>query len=290
VATGELLNLACPSFDSAGPRLANQQTTAGGLITEPKVTAIYQLVPPLAATASFGVGATSLDATQINQNEQAPFNQILAAEAGLKVHRALDRADLSGRLIGYFTHTNADLYFNPDQGRLTPSGSTERGGGVFEARLSGPWYDELASATYAYAVYDADGTLVPYVPNLVARSDTAVFHPLPWRIADHPLIGRAGLGLNFIGERALPLGQFAAPTFVVNASAKVRWDFVEIGLDIQNLLNRQNALGELFYASYFPHGAGLSYPTLAPVESFTAAPPLTILATLSLILDKENDR
>ena len=176
-----------------------------------------------AGTASVGIGATSQDATQISQDEQTPFTQITAAEAGVKYHLRLDRADLSSRLLGYFTHTSADLFFNPDLGRLTPTGPTERGGGVFEARLSGPWYDELASATYAYAIYDADGTLVPYIPNLVARSDTVFFHALPWRIADHRLVGKVGLGLNYVGERPLPLGQFAAPTFVVNASAKLRW-------------------------------------------------------------------
>ena len=204
-------------------------------------------------------------------------------------HR-VERADLSGRLIGYFTHTSADLFFDPDLGRLAPTGPTERGGGVFEARLAGPWYDELASATYAYAIYDADGTLVPYIPNLIARSDTVVFHKLPWRIADHPLLGKAGLGLNYVGQRALPLGQFASPTFVMNASAKLRWSFLELGVEGQNLLNTQYPLSEFFYASYFPHGTGISYSTLAPVESFTAAPPLTIMATLSVIFDKENDR
>ena len=290
VALGELLNEACPNFDSAGTRLPNQQITAAGLMTEPKATLIYQIVPSLAATASFGLGATSQDATAISQNEQAPFNQITAGEAGVKYQHRFERTDLSGRLIGYFTHTQADLIFNPDLGRLSPTGPTERGGAVGELRLSGPWYDELASATYAYAIYDSDGSLVPYVPNLIARSDTVVFHSLPWRLADHPIVGKVGLGLNYVGERALPLGQTASPTFVMNASAKLRWSFVELGIEGENLLNAQYPLSEFFYASYFPHGTGLSYPTLAPIESFTAAPPLTVLATLSLIFDKENDR
>jgi TonB family protein len=287
---GLLPNVACPNFDNAGNRLPNQQITAAGLITEPKATALYQFLPTLAGTASVGIGATSQDATQISQNEMAPFTQIIAAEAGVKYHRRFQLADLSGRLIGYYTHTSADLYFDPDLGRLTPTGPTDRGGGVFEARLAGPWYDELASATYAYAIYDSDGSLVPYIPNLIARSDTVLFHKLPWRIADHPLLGKVGLGLNYIGQRALPLGQFAAPTFVMNASAKVRWSFIELGVEGENLLNTQYALSEFFYASNFPHGSGVSYPTLAPGEAFTAAPPLTIMATLSLIFDKENDR
>jgi outer membrane receptor protein involved in Fe transport len=117
-----------------------------------------------------------------------------------------------------------------------------------------------------------------------------VYRRLPWRFADHGFLGKAGLGLNYVGQRALPLGQFAAPTFVMDASVKVRWSFLELGIEGKNLLNSQYPLSEFFYASYFPHSSAITYPTLAPVESFTAAPPLTILATLSLIFDKENDR
>jgi iron complex outermembrane receptor protein len=290
IATGELPNVACPSFDSAGPRLNTQKVIASGLVTEPKVTAIYQFIPTFSGTASFGIGGSSQDASQISQDEQTPFTQIVAAEAGVKYHRRFERSDLSGRLIGYYTHTSAGLFFNPNLGRLTPTGPTERGGAVFEARYAGAWFDELVSGTYAYAIYGADGTLVPYVPKLIARSDTVVYHSLPWRIADHPVIGKAGLGLNYVGQRALPLGQFASPTFVVNASAKVRWSIFEVGVEGRNLLNSQYPLSEFFYASYFPHSSGITYPTLAPVEAFTAAPPFTILATLSLIFDKESDR
>ena len=238
------LNVPCQSLDLAGPRLPSQTTTASGFVTEPKGTVLYQLDKAFTATASAGIGAQSLDARYITQDEIAPFSQLWALEAGVLYHRRSAELDLSGRLVAYYTHVNQELIFDPNEGRLNQSGGTSRGGGVFSMRAVGSWFDELLSATYAYAVYDVGGTLVPYVPNLIARSDTAVFHPLPWSIADHQLTGRAGLGLSYIGERALPYGPIrTTPTFVVDASAKVRWDFLELGIDeVQNLLNTQYPL------------------------------------------------
>jgi iron complex outermembrane recepter protein len=281
------LNVPCQSLDLAGPRLPSQTTTASGFVTEPKGTVLYQLDKAFTATASAGIGAQSLDARYITQDELAPFAELWALEAGVLYHQRSAQLDLNGRLVGYYTHVAQELIFDPNQGRLDQSGGTSRGGGVFSMRATGPWFDELLSATYAYAVFDTGGTLVPYVPNLIARSDTAVFHPLPWSISDHQLTGRAGLGLSYVGQRALPYGQSAAPTFVVDASAKVRWDFLELGIDGQNLLNTQYPLSQFFYASSFNRAA---YPTLVPVEHFTAAPPLAVYVTLAFILDQESDR
>jgi iron complex outermembrane receptor protein len=281
------VNVPCQSLDQAGARLPNQRTTAAGLITEPKGTVLYQFNRSFTATASAGIGAQSLDARYISQDELAPLAQLWALEAGVLYHRRSESLDLNGRLVGYFTHVDQDLVFNPNAGRLNQTGGTSRGGGVFALRAIGSWFDELASATYAYAVYDADGSLVPYVPDLIARSDTAVFHALPWSIADHQLTGRAGLGLSYVGRRALPYGQFAAPTFVMDASAKLRWNFLELGIYGQNLLNTQYPLSEFFYASYFGR---TRYPTLVPVEHFTAAPPFAAYVTLAFIFDRESDR
>jgi hypothetical protein len=265
-----------------------------------------KIVPALTVTGSFGIGAQSIDAPQVIQDQLTPFSKVTAGEGGLLYHERLSRpespsgdgeeddwlplrpVDINIRLIGYYTYVDHDLIFDPSLGRLSPTGGTRRRGGVMALRIVGPWFDEAASATYAYATY-GDGTLVPYVPNLVIRSDTAVFKRLPWQLIDRPVTVRAGVGLNFVGERALPLGQVASPTFVLDASAKIRWSFFELGIIGQNLLNAQYPLSEFFYASYWQH-PGQMYPTLTPVEHFTAAPPLTILATLSILFDKESMR
>src|SRR5208283_5301263 len=138
-----------------------------------------------------------------------------------------------------------------------------------------------------YATFDGTHTLVPYVPNIVARSDTVIFGRLPWRLADHAITGSLGLGLNYVGFRALPLGQAANPTFVVNASGTLRWSFFQLSVNLQNLLNSQYPLTEFFYASYFQH---TPYPSLTSNEHFTAASPFSVLFGLAIILDKESDR
>ena len=129
---------------------------------------------------------------------------------------------------------------------------------------------------------------MPYVPIWLARSDTAVFGPLPsLRLDDHPFLGTVGLGLNFIGTRALPFSQSADPTLEVDLSASLRWYFFKLGVIVQNLADTRYPLSQFFYASDFHSRA---YPTLAPASAFTAAAPRTVLLTLALILDKESDR
>jgi TonB family protein len=293
---GEPLDVLCPAFDSAGPRQPDTRVTATGTITEPKATVLVQLPAGLQATGSVGVGAQSLDAVYISENQNAPFSQLTAAEAGVLFSHGVFLADhdpdssrpdiqITARAIGYYTHVGLDLIFDPLQGRLSESTGTSRDGVVLVGQLASSWFNELASFTYAYATFDDTHALVPYVPDIVARSDTSVVHALPWQIDGHALVGRAGVGLNYVGSRALPLGQFSAPTFTIDASAGVRWRFVDLGVQAFNLLDTKYALTEYFYASDFHNGP--IYPTLAPTLNFTAAPPLTVLFTLGLRLGKD---
>jgi hypothetical protein len=219
------------------------------------------------------------------QDEQAPLVSISAEEGGVLYHQALGSFDGSARLVYYRTHVGQDLVFDPNQGRLSLSSGTTRQGMVAATRWTNGLLDELASFTYAYATFDSDGTLVPYVPNIVARSDTVLSGRLPWRLADHAFTGSLGLGMSFVGNRALPLGQTASPTFVMDASASLRWDFVKLSLLAENLTNARYPLSEFFYASNFQHQ---QFATLVPTEHFTAAPPFSILLRLALILDKES--
>jgi TonB family protein len=283
------LNPICPSYDSTGPRLPTERDTATALVTEPKVTVLAQVARPLTLTASYGQGAQSLDAIYITQNEQAPFSSISAAEGGAIYHQRFMPVDLTARAVGFYTHVSRDLIFNPTLGRLTTSTGTTRDGGLLSLRATGRWFDELASATYAHATYDVDGTLVPYVPSVIARSDTAVFGPLGRRrFFDHGLSGTAGFAINFVGPRALPFSQTAASTLELDASASVRWSFLRLGLLAQNLTDARYPLTELYYASNFrPMGEP---PTLAPTEHFSAAPPFSLLATVSLLFDAGSER
>ena len=291
------LNVLCPAYDSAGERQPTTRITATGSIVEPKGTAIAQLPGGVALTASAGVGAQSLDAQYISQDENAPFSTLHAFEGGAIYHGRWTHdgddaarwkdVDVTARAIGYYTHVDRDLIFDPLSGRLSASTGTTRRGAVLAAHAAGPWWNETASFTYAYATYDQDGTLVPYVPSTVARSDTSVVHALPDRLAIRgtPIVGSAGFGVNFVGTRALPLGQSSQPTLTLDASASARWRWLRAGVQVWNLANTRYPLTEYFYASDFHNGP--AYPTLAPALNFTAAPPRTVMFTLSVVLDRD---
>ena len=280
----EPLDVNCPAYDSAGPRQPTAQISATGVIREPKATVIAQLPGGFSLAASYGVGAQSLDAAYISENQNAPFSTLHAAEGGVIYHERSEGLDLTARAVGYYTHVDSDLIFDPLLGRLAASTGTTRRGVVVAAHAATPWLNELASATYAYATYDQDHTLVPYVPSLIARSDTSIVHAIPnVTLDDRPVIGSIGLGLNYVGTRALPLGQTSQPTFTIDASAGVRWRWIRLGMQIQNLLNTRYPLTEYFYASDFHQGP--AYSTLAPTLNYTVAPPLTVLFTLGLVLD-----
>jgi hypothetical protein len=158
---------------------------------------------------------------------------------------------------------------------------------VATARGSARWFDESLSFTFAHATFD-DGSLVPYVPQIVARSDTSLTSALPYvRLLDHPFLGTLGFSAEYVGIRALPFNQQANPTLDLSASASLRWDYVKVSLLVDNLTDAKYPLSEFFYASNF---LSRSYPTLVPSELFTAAAPRTVMLTVALVLDKESDR
>ena len=98
-------------------------------------------------------------------------------------------------------------------------------------------------------------------------------------------MGEAGLGISYIGKRALPFSQFSDPTLQVDASLYLRAGPVRVGARVTNLTNHRFPLSQFFYASDF-HSRG--FATLAPAAHFTAAPPRIVLFTIEFDLDREN--
>ena len=285
---GQPLDVDCPPYDRAGPRLPETRVSASGSVLEPKLTALARVHPWVTLTASYGIGAASSDARYVFQNSESPFSKLQAAEGGVLFHHQWTDLDLSARAVGFWTHVDHDLIFDPQLGRLDQTNGTTRKGFVGALRATGRFIDESASVTYAYATYDDTGLLVPYVPGWVARSDTSLFGPFfGLRISDQPITGTLGVRLSYIGSRALPFSQTAPGNFVVDLHATLRWSLLELGVNVWNLFNRQYAQSEFFYASDF-HAR--PYATLAPASHFTAAAPRTYLLTLALIFDQETRR
>jgi TonB family protein len=284
---GEPLDVNCPSYDIGGYRSPTQRTTASGQILEPKGTVLVALPLGLSLTASAGVGAQSLDPTSIEQNENAPFVKLTAYEGGLLAKGRAAGFDWNARAIGFQTKVPQDLIFNPDLGRNAPSSASTRTGIVLAGRATSRFLDEVASFTAVHPTFDSDGTLVPYVPLVLARSDTALHGPIPLlRPWGRPLDGELGLAIAYIGKRPLPQGQFSDDTLEIDAAGSVRLGPLKLGVSVTNLTNRQFASSEFFYVSDFHTRA---YPTLAPEVTFTAAPPRIILFTATLLLDRGGD-
>jgi len=284
---GQPLNVNCPPFDRGGPRSPTRRVTASGQILEPKGTVLMALPHGLSLTASAGIGAQSLDPTSIEQNENAPFVKLTAYEAGVLAKGTVAGFDWNARTIGFQTKVPQDFIFNPDLGRIAPASSTTRTGIVVAGRATSRFLDEIASFTAVHPVFDSDGTLVPYVPLVLARSDTALFGVVPFlRLWDKPFHGDLGLGVGYIGKRPLPQGQFSQPTLEIDGSGSLRFGPVKLGVSVMNLANRQFASSEFFYTSNFN---SRPYPTLAPAYQFTAAPPRTFLFTIAVLLDRGED-
>jgi hypothetical protein len=178
---------------------------------------------------------------------------------------------------------------------------------VLALRATGPVLDQILSLTYAHATFDSTGEatptpgsmteatglggdhpLVPYVPNWVARSYTVLGGALPWwKPAGLGLGAELGLGLSYIGRRALPYGQSTDATFSMDLNGSVRAGPVQLGVRVANLTDNRYPMSTFYYASDF-HTR--EYPTLAPARHFTAAPPRTIIFTLGLLLGEEPAR
>jgi hypothetical protein len=123
--------------------------------------------------------------------------------------------------------------------------------------------------------------LVPYVPDLVLRSDTALFHDLPFKLADKSIRGSIGYGVSYVGPRPLPYGQISDTIFVSDASIRLYWNVFELGFIGTNIFGSQYKLGEYNYVSDF-HTA--PEPTLVPERVFTAGPPRMLFLTLAATL------
>jgi iron complex outermembrane recepter protein len=263
--------------------LAPERKTAGAGLFEPRVTALVQVTPTVTLSASYGVGATSLDAQYVGQPGVAPFSEQQAVEGGVLYHRHFSTVDVTARAVGFYSILSTDLVFDPDVGHAVPSPGTTRIGFVGSSRATGTWFDVLGTLTYADAILTDSGQQVPLVPAWVARLDAAVFGPLPGvSLFGSPVVGKlAGKG-SFLGSRPIVSGVRSPSTFTLDAAATLRWRVLEIGVRAENLTNLAYALTPFFGPANFPIG-NVPATRTAPTYTFTAAPPRAFYATLAVI-------
>ncbi len=287
------LDVLCYERDRTGPRDPTARRSASGLAIEPRGTVLVGPFRDVSFTVSAGTGARSADPVYLADSTFAPFTTLVAGEAGALYRHEFGSTVLGLRAMYYVTHVGRDLIFNQQQGRNTLAPGTIRQGMIAAVRVSNRWLDWVASVTFADArfvreamdpgttYFPADqGDRVPYVPTWVARSDLGLHGPLPVRIGGTPLSGRFGTGVTFVSPRSLPFAETSDPLFVLDASASVRWRFVEVGVIAQNLLNLRYQLGVYNYVSNFQ--ANNPTPDLLPARHFTAGPPLGVFGTLAI--------
>ena len=261
------------------PREPNQRTSTASIVTMPRASIIAGPYKGFSVSASVGEGVRSVDPSYVIQNTGTPFASILAVEGGASFTHTFKDAIVAARSVFFSTHVDKDLIFNESAGRNVIGAGTTRTGWVGATRVTGRHFDEAASVTFVRSTYDDTHLLVAYVPDVVVRSDTAVFGDLPIKIAGTKLKGSLGLGVTYVGPRALPFGQRSDDIFTLDATASLAWRNLELGVTGTNITNNQYRLGEYNFASDFHSQA---QPTLVPERMFTAGPPLGIFANVTL--------
>jgi TonB family protein len=272
------INTVCTGSGGAPER----KSTGAGLF-EPRVTALVQLTPTVTLSASYGVGAQSLDAQYVGQPKVAPFSEQQAVEGGVLYKRRFGTVDVTARAVGFYSILSSSYLFNPDLGFAQLTAGTTRVGFVGSSRATGTWFDLLGTLTYADATDNDTGQLTPLVPAWVARLDAAVFGPLPGvSLGGSPVVGKLTSKASFIGSRPIVSGVRAPSTFTLDADATLRWRVLEIGIRAENITNLEYALTPFYGPANFPIGS-FGPTRTAPTYTFTAAPPRAFYATLAVI-------
>ena len=119
------------------------------------------------------------------------------------------------------------------------------------------------------------------MPDVVVRSDTALFGALPWSLAATSPRHRSAAASPTSGRARCRTAQRSDDIFTIDASATLVVDATtSSALTATNLLDTQYRLGEYNYASDF-HSQ--PQPTLVPERHFTAGAPRGVFAHASRI-------
>jgi iron complex outermembrane recepter protein len=260
-----------------------ERNSTSGAALMPRGTVLVGPFKNVTLSGAVGTGVRSIDPQFITENLKTPFASIFSWEGGASWQQHTDAWDANARAVVFGTRVDKDLVFSAQEGRGLIGGSTSRLGGLVTGRVRASFFDVAANVTWVQSKFDDTQLLVPYVPDFVARLDAGVFHALPWFAPlNAPIKGRAGLGVTYVGRRALPYGQRSDVIFTIDASAELSWKQLSLGVSATNLLDTQYKQVELNYASDF-HTSG-SLPSLVPARHFAAGAPRAVMLTLGVHL------
>jgi hypothetical protein len=263
----------------------NKRADTSAVAVLPKGSLLVGPFAHVTFSASYGQGVRSIDPLYIAQDVATPFAGIQSYEGGAAYAGPVGPVTLVARSVFFGTHVDRDYVFDQTVGRNVIGVGTTRTGWVGAVRATGEWLDESANVTVVRSTYDDTHLLVPYIPDVVVRSDTAAWHELPWSVRGDPLRGALSAGITYVGQRPLPFGAMSGTIFTLDTNATLAWNSYEVGLTVTNLLDTKYRLSEFNYVANFnPGGSGAPSgpPPYVPGRLFTAGAPRGVFANFAI--------
>ncbi len=267
--------------------------SAFGLAIGPRASLEALPLDWLSIRGAYGEGYRSPQARTLDDGEEAPFTKVRSADLGVKMTLD-DKLELT--TAGYATWLSDDVAFEAREGRLERIGASRRVGAVVHLLVRPtPWLLGAGSLTVVDAVLlepppataeepvpsFVEGQALPFVPQVVARTDAGARHALVERLGPHELMGRVGFGLSYLGPRPLPFGGSAAPVGLLDASAALGWGPLELSFDAFNLLDVAYAASLYNFPSHWNPEAARSR---VPERHSSAGAPFSWRANLQVQL------
>jgi iron complex outermembrane recepter protein len=274
-------SLAYRAEDDAATAGGQTRASQGGQLSK-RGTVELRLIPGLSAVASYGEGFRSPQARSLSEGQTTPFTRVVSFEGGLR-YRDTQRFEAAAAV--FHTHLSDDLVFDQSTARNELVPGTNRTGITANMKAEpSSWLVSNTSFTYARAVFDGSdlqyrvGDLLPYVPQIVVRSDFALTPELG-HVLGYPVQSHFGLGLTYLGRRPLPYAEMGHDVFLADTNASVRIGPLRTELAVFNALNADYYDGEFVYASNFGGAA-----SLVPVRHVTVGAPRSFLWSLAVYL------
>ena len=290
----KLSGVVAPIPDGA---LQGARMNVAGVAPGPRVTVAYEGLPAIVPVASAGMGFRSLSATSLTLCNSAtvplgrqlppcvagsPYSRVTSFEVG--VRSTLGQGRFTSTLTAFQTDVANELVFAVDSGGYSTERASIRRGivGSFLARPK-PWFLASTALSLQSATFDtlvsSVSHYVPNVPSYLWRTDVNANGKLRL-IKDSPLTGRVGVGYTLIGGRHVNDAIVAPTNNVLNVLASLRYRFIELAVDMYNVLGLQYADDTTFFTSNWSLEPGQGRASTA-VHTVAAA-PRSVLATLTL--------
>jgi iron complex outermembrane recepter protein len=270
-----------PAGSARAGALPGATRGVAGVAAGPRVTAEYEITPSLSPVVSYGEGFRSLGQERLLEGS-SPYSKVRSVEAGLRASTLKDRYTTT--LAAFETWVGNELVFEAEAGGFETQNSSVRRG-IVSAFVAKPfdWLVASSALSVTNAVFTTQvagvSHYVPNVPSILFRADVTARGALG-KFRGRPLTARAGAGYTLLGGRHLTDAIIGPVNNVLNANAAVRYDWLEIGVDLFNVLGLAYADDQQVYVSNWSLRPGQQAASLG--THIAAAPPRTVLGTMSL--------